>query len=128
MTTPAPTTTSNGSSSGSGGSGASDLGSALTRLVSEAEAGGLKSKTRVALTLGEGHKMSAAYLEQYARHLQEKGEYPAFAWEPVRQAAAMITAAASKLTEHSTAMQTIANTPMGEAAGKAPAKPELDKE
>lgn len=115
-------------SPGSGGGGAGDLGTALTRVISEGESGGLKSKTRTALVLGEGHKMSAAYLEQYARHLQEKGEYPAFAWEPVRQAAAMITAAATKLTEHGTAMQTIARTPMGEAAGKAPAREELNKE
>jgi hypothetical protein len=110
-----------------GGGAAGDLASAVNRILNEARSGGLKSKTRAGLVLGEGLKVLGSALHEYARHLQEAGKYPAFAWEPVRKSATMATSAGSTMAEHGSAMQEIAGTPMGEAQGKAPDREELNK-
>ena len=111
----------------SGGGSASDLMSAAQRIIAEAEAGGLQSKARGGLVMGEGLKQLAAAMEQHARHLQETGLYPAYVWEPWRQGAAMAHAAASKATEGGNAAAELARRPMGEANGQAPHHRELNK-
>lgn len=117
------TTTTPTTSSGAAG----DLFSALNRLVTEARAGGIRSKARVSLTMAAGFEQQAAALEQYARDLQETGQYPPFVWEPAVQAAGMLRAAAMKLNESANAITSLAKTPAGELVGKAPARDELNK-
>ena len=121
--TPPMTTPVNGSGSGV----AADFFSALNALTAQARAGGIRSKARVNLVMGEGFGQQAIVLDQHARDLQETGLYPATVWEPVIQAANMIRAAASKMTESGQAIATIANTPAGELQGRAPHREELNK-
>ena len=115
MTTPA----ANGS--------AADFFHAISRVIAEAMAGGIRRKAHANLVLSEGDIQQATALEQYARALQDTGRYPAMVWEPVQRAAAMHRAAAALLRESSTTIAQLANTPMGEANGRAPHHDELNR-
>jgi len=116
MTTPPPPT---------GGGAAGDFFSALHRLLAGAQAGGIRDKIRAHLGLGEGFGQQGAALEQHARYLRETGQYPPPVWEPVQQAAGFLRAAAGMMAESGNAVVTIAKTPAGELAGKAPHRDEL---
>lgn len=113
--------------SANGSGSASDLMSAVTRIIAEGEAGGLQAKARCGLVMGEGLKQMGAAMEQFARHLQEKGLYPPYVWEPWRQAAQLSHATATKTTEAGNAAAALARRPMGEANGQAPHHDELNK-
>ena len=118
---------SSGPSFGTGGGAAGDFFHAQNRMLQEAANGGLKSKVRAHLALGEGFPQQASALEMYARHLQETGQYPSFVWEPVRQAAQFLHSAGARMKESGSAIAGIAATPAGELQGKAPAREELNK-
>lgn len=111
-----------------GGGAAGDFFHAQNRMLQDAASGGLKSKVRAHLALGEGFPQQASALEMYARHLQETGQYPSFVWEPVRQAAQFLHSAGARMKESGSAIAGIAATPAGELQGKAPAREELNKE
>lgn len=129
MTETATTTTasSNGRAASGGGGSAGDFFHAQDRMLQEAANGGLKSKVRAHLALGEGFPQQAAALEQYAQHLQDTGQYPSFVWEPVRRAAQFLKSAGAAMAESGSAIASIAKTPAGELQGKAPAREELNK-
>ena len=116
MTTPA-----------TGAGASSDFFSALNRVIAEARAGAIRAKARANLVMGEGFTQMAAALEQYAKDLQESGQYPAHVWEPVLQGAGQARGAAAHLTESGNAIGEIARTPAGELAGRAPHRDELNK-
>ena len=108
-----------------GAGAAADYQSALTRMLTQASSGGLRSKTRAHLALGEGFPQQATTLEQYAKQLQESGLYPAQVWERVIKAAAFLRAAGAEMAESGNELQAIATTPAGELGRRAPHRDEL---
>ena len=116
----------NGGGFTGGGGAAGDFFHAQNRMLQDAASGGLRSKVRAHMALGEGFPQQAAALEQYAKHLQETGQYPALVWEPVRQAAQFLQSAGAHMKESGAAIAGIAATPAGELQGKAPAREELN--
>ncbi len=99
------------------GSAGADLFTAITGIISAADAGGIKSKQRAFLQLGEALEYEEGALAAFATRLAEPGQqYSAAVWEPLRQAAAHLRAARSRVGESSSALSQVTSVTVGEAA------------
>ena len=96
-------------------SSASDMFAAVSVVVTQATAGGIRAKARAVLTLSEGCSQQAAALEQFARQLAD-AEYPPMVWEPLTQAAAHMRASSVACSESQFALATILAMPARDLA------------
>ena len=110
----APVTTSNGSAPAGAGE---DMFTAMQRIVSQANSGGLRSKQRAVTILSDAFDYISQALQTFARQMSEPGqEYGPPVWEPLQRAAAHQKAASSAASESASAISALANMQVGELA------------
>lgn len=107
---------------------AGDLFAAVSTLIGQARAGGVRAKMAAISTLAEALDLFGGQTESWSAELYDEGKYAAPVWEPLLAAAAHMRAGSSRAGESAAALQALLASSVGDLAGtgRAPARDEIN--